>query len=123
MKTRKTVQERRIDAPILALNVEAELKRLKTEPEWATGEEDGITLVKYPHMRVVLIALKKGKSMREHKVKGPMSLFVVSGAIVLIAGKSQYKLRAKNIATLRKAIPHDVRASTESVILLTIMAL
>ena len=123
MKTRKTVKERRIDAPILALNVDAELKRLKTEPEWITGEEDGITLAKYPHMRIVLVALKKGKRMREHRVKGPISLFVVSGTIVLIAGESEYQLKAKNIVTLRKAILHDVRAVTDSVIMLTIMAL
>ena len=123
MKTRKTVNERKIDAPVLALNVDAELKRLKTEPEWVTGEEDGITLAKYPHMRMVLVALRKGKSMREHKVKGPMSLLVVSGAVVLIAEKSEYRLKVRNIATLRKAILHDVRAETDSVIMLTIMAL
>jgi quercetin dioxygenase-like cupin family protein len=123
VKTRKTAKERRIDAPVLALNVDAEVRRLKTEPEWESGTENGITLVKYPHMRIVLVALRKGKNMHEHKVEGPMSLFVVSGTVVLTAGKSKHRLNARDMVTLRKTIPHDVHAETDSVIMLTIMAL
>lgn len=123
IRRRKTTKERGINAPILALHVEEEVRRLKAEPEWKSGSEDGITLAKYPHMRVVLVALRKGKSMHEHKVKGPMSLFVVSGKISLIVGHSELQLRKKGLFTLRKAILHDVRALVDSVIMLTIMAL
>jgi quercetin dioxygenase-like cupin family protein len=119
----KTPKERKIVAPILALNVDEEIRGLKFEPEWVSGVEDGITLVKYPHMRIVLIALRKGKSMHEHKVNGPISLFVVSGKISLIAGKSETQLKARGLFTLRKAIPHDVRALVDSVVILTIVAL
>lgn len=122
-RRRKTPKERNIVAPILALNIDEEVRRLKVELEWVSGVEDGITLVKYPHMRIVLIALRKGKSMHKHKVKGPISLFVVSGKISLIAGKSETQLKARGLFTLRKAIPHDVCALVDSVIILTIMAL
>ena len=123
VKPRMSVRERRIDAPILVLNVDKDVRRLKAEPEWISGAEDGITLVKYPHIRIVLVALRKGKNMHEHKVGGPFSLHVVSGKVVVIAGGSKYRLAAKDIVTLRKSIPHDVQAATDSVILLTIMAL
>ena len=122
-RRRKTPEERNIVAPILALNIEEEIRRLRAEPEWVSGVEDGITLVKYPHMRIVLIALRKGKSMHKHKVKGPMSLFVVSGKISLLAGNSELQLKEKGLFTLRKTILHDVRAQVDSVVILTIMAL
>ncbi len=122
MARRISVKERRIEAPVLALRVGKEVQRLKAEPEWKSGSEDGITLAKYPHMRVVLVALKKGRWMNEHKVKGPMSLFVVSGQVTLVVGRTEFQLSEKGLITLRKAILHDVRARTDAVILLTIMA-
>jgi quercetin dioxygenase-like cupin family protein len=117
------LKERKLDAPILALSIDEQVKRLKTEPEWVSGKVDGITLVKYPHLRVVLVALRKGTSMREHKVEGPMSLFVMSGEIHLVAGKDEYHLRRDGLFSLRKAILHDVRAMVDSVFLLTIVSL
>jgi len=122
VKPRRSVKDRRIGSPVLTLNVDREIRRLKTESEWVSGMEDGITLVKYPHMRIVLVALRRGKSLREHRVAGPMSVFVVSGKIVMLAGESEYHLKAKDIVTLRKNIPHDVRAAADSVFLLTLMA-
>ena len=123
MPRRKSVKERRIDAPMLAHHVDEQVRLLKSEPEWQTGVEDGITLAKYPHMRVVLVALKKGIRMKEHKVKGPMSLFVVSGKVTLIADKQEFQLKQKWHFTLRTAVLHDVQANTDAVILMTIMAM
>ncbi len=116
-----TVKERQIDSPLLALDIDREARSLKAEPEWIAGERNGKTLAKYPHMRVVLIALRKGTSLREHKVEGPMALYVVSGKVTISVKNAEYQLRNGGLFTLRKTIPHDVRASDDSTILLTIM--
>ncbi len=125
MKSAKriTPQERRIDAPVLALRINNEIKRLKREPKWKLGKEDGITLAKYPHLRVVLVALKKHADMREHSVKGPLSLYVISGNVSITVDRKELQLKQQDLFTLRKSIIHDVRANADSVILLTIMAL
>ncbi len=123
MPRQKSVKERGIDAPILPLHVDEQVRLLKSEPEWKSGVEDGITLAKYPHMRVVLVALKKGIRMKEHAVQGPMSLFVVSGKVTLIVEKQEFQLKEKGLFTLRKAVLHDVMATSDAVILMTIMAL
>jgi len=47
----------------------------------------------------------------------------VSGRVTLLASEKSYHLRAKGLATLRKSVLHDVRATEDSVILLTVMAL
>ncbi len=118
---RESVKERGIDEPVLALDISEQIELLKAEPEWAAGMEDGITLAKYPHMRVVLVSLRKGRSMQEHKIEGPMSLYVISGHISLTAGTSEYELKEKGLLTVRKEVLHEVSAKSDSVFLLTIL--
>ncbi len=120
---RKNAQERKINAPALAIRIDEIIRGLKKESEWRFGREDGITLAKYPHMRVVLTALRKRASMHEHKVAGPFSLFVIDGRVTVIANKKRFRLKRNGLFTLRKAVPHDVRAEANSVLLLTIRAL
>lgn len=117
---RGSVKERTLDAPILTQRIDKEVRMLTSEREWLSGKRDGITLVKYPHMRVVLVALRKGTRMREHKLRGPVSLFVVQGRINIEAGSTAYKVRKKELVTLQKAVLHDVQAIQDSVFLLTI---
>lgn len=116
---RKPARERQIEAPLLSLKIEEEVKRLKSEPEWISGKIDGITLVKYPYLRVVLVALRKGTSLREHTVKGPISLFVISGKISLKSDNEKREVGTKGLLSLRKTISHNVRALADSVFLLT----
>ncbi len=119
---RTTLDKRNINAPVLTLKVSEEARRLKTEPEWTHGEEDGITLAKYPHMRVVMVALKRGKAMHEHAVNGPMSLYVLDGSVTLVVDHTESRLNRNGLFTLRKSIRHDVRANTDATLLMTIMA-
>ena len=120
-RTRPAVKDRHIDSSILALKIEDETRRLKREPEWISGKENGITLAKYPHMRVVLVALRKGMSLREHAVEGPMSLYVLSGEVSIIVSGAAYEMSTRGLLTLRKTVPHDIRAKRNSLFLLTIM--
>ncbi len=114
--------ERMIESPVLSHRISEQVRLLKSEPEWKSGPEDGITLAKYPHMRVVLVALKKGLSMREHRIKGPMSLYVVNGRVSLKTDHTESELEKDGLFTLRKNVPYDVRANTDAVMLMTIMA-
>ncbi len=116
---RKPAKERHIESPLLALEISEEVKRLKAEPQWRSGQIDGITLVKYPYLRVVLVALRKGTNLREHRVKGPISLYVLSGKIGMDCGKERREVRSKGFISLRKSIAHNVRAVADSVFLLT----
>jgi quercetin dioxygenase-like cupin family protein len=118
---RRTVNVRKIDSPVISLDTEDEVHALKTEPEWIAGERNGITLAKYPHMRVVLVALRRGTSLREHKVEGPMALYLLSGKVSVTVRKTRYQVQEGGLFTLRKTVPHDVEALEDSAFLLTIM--
>ncbi len=116
----KSVKARAITSPVLHLSVEEEIDRLQSEPEWTSGREDAITLVKYPRMRVVLVALKRGSRMRQRKVEGPLSIYVISGRIAIAAEEDEYTLKAKGLFTMRQKYLDEVRAIGDSVFLLTL---
>lgn len=122
-RDRKTARERTLDAPVLVLKIDEEIQRLRKEPEWIAGNENGITLSKYPHLRVVLVALRKGTEMQDHAVAGPVSLYVLSGKINLFVGRTKHQLEEKGLCTLRKTIPHRILALEDSVFLLSIIPL
>lgn len=119
----KSVKARAITSPIMSTNIEEEIDRLQSEPEWISGHEDGIALVKYPRMRVVLTALKRGTTMRQRKVEGPLSIYVISGRIRITAEEDHYEVRAKGLFTMRQKYLHEVRAIGDSVFLLTMFKL
>jgi len=119
----ESVKERRITSPILSVSIDEEIARLKSEPEWTSGRIDGIALVKYPRMRVVLVALKKETSMRQHKVEGPLSIYVISGKVSVVTEKGDFQVQAKGLFTMRQRFLNEVRAMADSVFLLTLFKL
>ena len=119
----KSVKARAITSPVLSVDVDAEISRLKREPEWKSGREDGIALVKYPRMRVVLVALKSGTSVRQRKVEGPLSIYVVSGKLVIAAEKGEHGVQAKGLYTMRRGFLKEVHAMSNAIFLLTLFKL
>ena len=49
--------------------------------------------------------------MRDHMVKGPISLFVVSGWLTLTAANHAPQLKTRGLCTLRRAVLHNVWAN------------
>jgi quercetin dioxygenase-like cupin family protein len=118
-----SVKARAITSPVHSVNIDGEIARLKKEPEWTSGRKDGIALVKYPRMRVVLVALKKGQAMRQRKVEGPLSIYVVSGKIIVATEKEDSQVQAKGLFTMRQRLLNEVRATADAVFLLTLFKL
>jgi len=101
------------------LDLPAELSRLHEETTWSTGQ-NARTLIKYDTLRVVLVALKAGKSLEEHRTEGRISVQVLSGHVEIKASGRTFNLRAGGLLALDRNQPHDVRALQESAVLLTI---
>jgi hypothetical protein len=96
---------------LIAVDVRAEIARLKGEPAWADNDRHGSSLVKGDGINVALIMLKKG---------APITVNVIEGRINLIAkGKTQL-LTPGMIAALDRAIEHSIEALEESAIVLTV---
>lgn len=104
---------------LLTFNLSKEIDRLVAEQPWQ-AEHTANTIVKYPDLRIVLIALKAGGRLREHKTVGRLSIQTLSGEIQVTADGQRILMPAGSLLTLEHDVPHDVEANTDSVFLLTI---
>lgn len=120
-----TSQQGRIRQPVatsgtaLTFDLADEVRRLQSEQPWQ-AEHTANTLVKYPDLRVVLIALKAGGRLPEHRTAGRLSIQTLSGEIHVHAHGRVVEMPVGSLLALDQDVPHDVEAKTDSVFLLTI---
>lgn len=107
--------------PLVHVRLEGNLEGLKQEPMWRSSDRNAITLTKEPHLRVVLIAMKKGARLHEHRASGPITIQAVSGSLRLSASDQILELKPGELAILESAIEHEVEALEESALLLTLV--
>lgn len=118
---RQTVREKRlVSAPLVRVSLAEELARLKSEPEWLSGDRNSVTLVNTPEMGLVLIVLRPGATICGHQLERPITVQVLSGGIRFTADADTCTAGEGDVVTLRKSIPHDLEATSESALLLTI---
>lgn len=118
---RESLKNRILKAPLLNFSLDKEINKLKKEPSWINGDRNAVTLQKNSNLRVVLMSMRKGSALLEHKVEGPISLFVLSRKINFLARKESVKVRSNELVVLEKTIPHDVKALEDSTLLLTVI--
>ena len=106
-------------SPFLEFDLIAEVDRLHRESTWNTGQ-NARTLIKYDDLRVVLMALKAGSRIPEHKANGRICVQVLSGHIRLNASGRAFDLLPGSLLALDERAPHDLEALDESAVLLTI---
>lgn len=106
---------------MLSFSIDCETDKLKSENAWLAGDRNAVPLQKNSNLRVVLISLHKGATLHEHKVEGPITLFVLSGKKNFIAGEEKVILDGNEFIVLEKATPHDVEALEDTTFILTII--
>lgn len=109
-----------LTGPLLEFDLAAETEQLRQEDTWTTTLRSAKTLVKYPDLRVVLIALKAGRHMEGHKADGSISIQGLTGKLKLHLPQQTVEVPAGRLLTLERALPHDVEALQDSSFLLTI---
>jgi len=105
---------------LVAVDIRAEIARLKNEPAWASGDRHGSSLVKGDGINVALMVLKAGAKLQEHHTRAPITLQVIEGRINFVAGGKKQVVTAGTILALDRAIEHSVEAVEESALVLTV---
>ena len=110
-----------LSGPLLQFDLTAELDQLHRDESWQnpTGRSSK-TLVKYPDLRIVLIAMKANTRMREHTAAGRISVHSLDGHIRLHLPERVVDLPARHLLALDHCVPHDVEAAEDSAFLLTL---
>ena len=104
----------------IAVDIRAEITRLKSEPVWAGNDRHGSSLVKGDGINVALMILKKGARVQEHHTRAPITVNVIEGRINFVAKGKSRPLTPGMIAALDRAIEHSIEALEESAIVLTV---
>lgn len=111
---------RQIAGSFLEFDLAGEAAQLRKEPNWQRQGHDAKTLVKEQGLRLVLVSLRRGAAMDEHQAPGPVAIQVLNGAIDVAVGGRTVSMQAGQMVALEAGIPHTVRATAESDVLLTL---
>jgi quercetin dioxygenase-like cupin family protein len=110
-----------LSGSVLQFNLASELDQLHRDESWLhpTGRSSK-TLVKYPDLRIVLIAMKANTRMHEHTAAGRISVHSLNGHIRIHLPEQVVDLPVGHLVALDQCVPHDVEASEDSAFLLTL---
>ena len=110
-----------LSGSVLQFGLAGELDELHRDEAWLnlTGRSSK-TLVKYPDLRIVLIAMKANTRMHEHTAGGRISVHTLNGHIRLHLPDRVIDLPVGHLLALDHCVPHDVEASEDSAFLLTL---
>ena len=106
--------------PLMDFDLSKEIAQLHQEEAWLRTGHNSKTLVKQPDFRIVLIALKKGGHLEEHKADARISIHTLNGHLRLQLSGQVVDLPLGHLLALDRGIRHDVEAVEESSFLLTI---
>ena len=79
------------------------------------------TLVRADHLELFRMVLPAGKSAREHKASGAITIQCLEGTVALDAHGRTQELRAGDMVYLADAEPHAVKALEDSSLLVTVL--
>jgi quercetin dioxygenase-like cupin family protein len=102
---------------MITISFTEEIARLKNAPEWESGDRHAASLIKDAPLSILLMVLKQGARLHEHRTKGPIALLVVSGSIRFSAGAERV-IPAGEMVGLNRNVAHSVEALEESAIIL-----
>ncbi len=106
--------------PVMLFDLQEQARLLAEEPEMESSGHNANTLVHFPDFRVVLISIKKGDMLREHRAPGRISIQPVQGRVVVRVEGRSLEMAERQLLVLEKLIVHEVEALDDAVILLTL---
>ncbi len=113
--------DRKIDAPVLLIDIADLIKQLKDENAWQQNDRNSITVFKTDKMRIVLVALHKDSIMKTEKPENLFSIKVLKGKIKLSTNLTATEVEKNMLATVHDQVPYSITALKKSVFLLTVI--
>jgi quercetin dioxygenase-like cupin family protein len=114
---------RPLTAPNLTFDLASQLGELRREEAYQRSGRAGRTLAKSGRMRVTLVAMSRGNVIGTHQADSPLTLHVLEGHIRFRAGGEDHELKAGQLLFFGPGDAHDLTATEESALLLTLSAI
>lgn len=106
--------------PAVTLDLESIARELRAEQPYVREGHAARTLLRWSDLRIVVIALKAGKTISEHHADVTASMQTLSGRIRLQLPDRRVDLPVGHLLVLAAGVSHDVSADTDSTFLLTL---
>jgi quercetin dioxygenase-like cupin family protein len=114
------LRSHQVSGDVMQMDLDAERASILEAARSAPVGHTAKTLVKDGPIRVVLVGLKSGATLREHKAEGPVTIQALQGEAVVSSGSDRETLSVGSLLVFGADIPHTVDASSDCVLLLTI---
>lgn len=111
---------RHLADPVRQLDLALEARALEASLDPEDVAFTARTLAKLPGLRLVLLVLRAGARLREHRADADVSLQVLSGRATLEVLGEPLVLGPGGLATLARALPHELVAHVDTHLLLTL---
>lgn len=109
-----------LDGAYLEIDLKAELAQLERERAASGLTHTAKTLIKYPSLRVVLIAIGDGGRIPQHDTAGRLTVQTLTGRVRMRAAGRVFDMPAGRLLGLDRAVPHELDAIGDSSVVLTI---
>jgi len=118
--TRPARDPHAVTGAALTFDLAAEAEALTREPGWQLHGHNAKTLIKHQDFRIVLIALRAGARMQEHKTDQCVTIHALGGRLRLHLPQTTLELPMGALIVLEQTTLHDVEALVDSVFLLSL---
>jgi quercetin dioxygenase-like cupin family protein len=115
--------QRPLAAPMMLFDLAPHLQELKADDAYQRSGRLGRTLAKAGRFRLTLVALNEGVEVGMHQAVSPMTIQLLEGALRFRVGEEVHEMRAGQVLFFGPGDAHDIRATEESGLLLTISAI
>jgi quercetin dioxygenase-like cupin family protein len=114
------LRSHQVSGDVMQMDLGAERASILDAARSAPVGHTAKTLVKDGPIRVVLVGLRSGATLREHKAEGPVTIQALEGEAVVSAGNETETLGVGSLLVFGPEMPHTLDASSDCVLLLTI---
>lgn len=112
--------KRILNAPLIEIDLNKFIEKLKQEVNWAENDQNAITIFKSEYSTIVLMGMKENAELKAHTSNGNIVIQVLEGEINFKTDLHSSLLDKGQMVTLQSNISHSVVAILESFFLLTI---
>lgn len=121
MEEKSYLREHVLKADKLVFDLPEQVRSLRSElPE--NRDRRAITLVKEHGITVVLTVLKQGATLAEHDTPGPATVQVLDGTVEMKVGGETMSLNSGQVIAFDARVPHEVEATGDAAILITVLS-
>lgn len=104
----------------VTFDLEALTRELRAEDAYVQTGQTARTIIRASDLRIVLVALRAGKTMSEHHASVTASVQTLAGHIRLQLPDRGVEVPVGQLLVLGAGLSHDVQAETDSMFLLTL---